>query len=220
MFEQDIEVKEIGLHKTFTELLQKELIKEGYDIVTSDELDYLLDRLKLLREDSVKIENVQRIKNELNVSAIIKGYIGNYHIDRETKHGTVRTVGRQLDPNPLHDKADTRIYISNISLRMEMIELEQGSKIWSCSISFKDYKADENGKELIKKNHQALFRYAPKDICRGLDRCKRNLRNKWTGKLQVSFCLSEPVVMSSSVKRVIVRLSRMGLKCGKMAWSG
>jgi len=151
VFEQDIEIKERGLHKTFTELTQKELIEEGYDIVMSDALDVLLNRLKLSRQDSVKIENAQRIKKEMNVSAIIKGDIDSYNIGRELKHGTVRSVGRQLDPNPMHDKADTRIYVANISLRMEMIELQEADTIWSCSISFKDYKTDENGEELVKK---------------------------------------------------------------------
>ena len=45
-FDQGIEVKELGIHEAFTELLEKELVKEGYDIVKSDKLDSFLQHGK------------------------------------------------------------------------------------------------------------------------------------------------------------------------------
>lgn len=161
-FHQSIEIIPTGLDKIFTELAEEELIKEGYDIVTSDKFDSLLERLIPSSEDLGEIEYFHLIKNKLNVSAIIKGSIDYFHVESKTKQVTARDVTIRQEPDILHYTSDIRSYISNISLNMHMIELQEGSIIWACSISFEDHKSDENGRELSKKIIKRCLATIPK----------------------------------------------------------
>lgn len=119
---------QVKKRKNITDIFEDEFRKQGYDIVGRDELNSVLEELGFSSEDLSNPEVLNLISEKLSLSAIIKGVTDNYEIKKKNDLFPVITEDVTL---LMVDK----VYICDISLTIEMIAVQEGNKVWSCSIS-------------------------------------------------------------------------------------
>jgi len=126
----------------FCDVVGDEFRIKGYDVVTRHEFDSVLQEFGFSIEDLSDIEVLNKVSERLKISAIIKGYINRYEV-RE-KEDYMPVIIENVGTTIVEKK-----YICDISFNIEMIEANDGNKIWSCSI----YCDNKKGKpeKLIRK---------------------------------------------------------------------
>ncbi len=119
---------QVKKRKNITDVFEDEFRKQGYDIVSRDEFNSVLEEFGFSSEDLSDPEALNRVSEKLNISAIIQGVTNKYDIKKKNETFPIITEDVTL---VMVDK----VYICDIALTVEMIAAEEGNKVWSCSIS-------------------------------------------------------------------------------------
>ncbi len=119
---------QVKKRKNITDVFEDEFRKQGYDIVSRDEFNSVLEEFGFSSEDLSDPEVLNRVSEKLNISAIIQGVTDKYEIKKKDDIFPIITEDVTL---VMVDK----VYICDIALTVEMIAAEEGNKVWSCSIS-------------------------------------------------------------------------------------
>ena len=119
---------QVKKRKNITDICEDEFRKKGYDIVSTDEFNSVLEELRFSSEDLSDPEVLNRVSEKLNISAIIKGATNKYEIKKKSDLIPIVTEDATF---VLVDK----VYICDIALTIEMIAARVGNKVWSCSMS-------------------------------------------------------------------------------------
>jgi hypothetical protein len=119
---------QVKKRKNITDIFEDEFNKQGYDIVSTEEFNSVLEEFGFSSEDLSDPEVLNRVSEKLNISAIIKGVTDKYEIKKKSDLIPISTGDVTF---MLVDK----VYICDISLTIEMIAAQEGNKVWSCSIS-------------------------------------------------------------------------------------
>jgi hypothetical protein len=119
---------QVKKRKNITDIFEDEFNKQGYDIVSADEFNSVLEESGFSREDLSDPEVLNRVSEKLNISAVIKGATDKYEVKEKDDIIPIMTEGVAL---LMQDK----VYVCDIALTIEMIAAQEGNKLWSCSIS-------------------------------------------------------------------------------------
>jgi len=119
---------QVKKRKNITDIFEDEFSKQGYDIVSKDEFNSVLEELGFSSEDLSDPEVLNNVGKKLNISAVIKGATDKYEIKKKDNIIPIITEDVTL---VMTDK----VYICDIALTVEMIAVQEGNKVWSCSIS-------------------------------------------------------------------------------------
>ena len=119
---------QVKKRKNITDIFEDEFNKQGYDIVSADEFNSVLEESGFSSEDLSDPEVLNRVSEKLNISAVIKGATDKYEIKEKDDIIPIMTEGVTL---LMQDK----VYVCDIALTIEMIAAQEGKKVWSCSIS-------------------------------------------------------------------------------------
>lgn len=119
---------QVKKRKNITDVFEDEFRKQGYDIVSADKLHSVLEELGFSSEDLSDPVVLNQVSKKLNISAIIQGVTDKYEIKKKDNIIPIITEDVTL---LMQDK----VYICDIALNVEMIETQEGNKVWSCSIS-------------------------------------------------------------------------------------
>jgi len=119
---------EVKKRKNITDVFEDELSKQGYDIVSMDEFNSVLEESGFSSDDLSDSEVLSSVGEKLNISAIIKGVTEKYEIKKKNNFIPITTENVTL---LIPDK----VYICDIALTFEMIAVQEGNKVLSCSIS-------------------------------------------------------------------------------------
>ncbi len=114
--------------KTITDIFEDEFQKQGYDVVSADEVSSVLEDFGLSREDLSNPEVLNKVSEKLHVKAVIRGEVEEYEVEKKDEFVPIFVSDALID-------FGGKIYLCDIGLKIEMIEGRQGNKVWSCSIS-------------------------------------------------------------------------------------
>lgn len=151
--------KELNFYIEF----KQELEKLGYDVLGGREFFSFLKIKGFSIEDISDPQVLSDIRHELKISAVMKITVTKYEF--EEKEQRVERI-HKLEPLTLEPHVD-RIYhvpefIVDFSFVLDMIEMEQGQRVWSCSISCEKEKVEENRYDLIRKMIKKCLKAIPK----------------------------------------------------------
>ena len=124
--------------------LKEELEKRGYNVLSKP---YSIENLS-------DLETLFRIRDELDISAIVKVTVDKYEFEERKK----RIETRQGD---FYKWEKVPIYILDFSLVLDMIETEHGDKVWSSSISCEKREVEENRHKFIRQMIKNCLRTIP-----------------------------------------------------------
>jgi len=119
---------QVKKRKNITDIFEDEFKKQGYDIVSMEEFNSVLEEYGFSSEDLSDSEVLNRVSEKLNISAIIKGVTDKYEIKK--KSGLI-----PISTGDVTFMLVDKVYICDIALTIEMIAAQEGNKIWSYSIS-------------------------------------------------------------------------------------
>jgi len=114
--------------KKFNDLVEGEFREKGYYVVGMDEFNSVLEDFGFSSEDLTNPYVLKKIRERLYVTAIIRDEVQQYEIKKKKDYTFFIWEGGA-------STVVTNIYICDISLIIEMIEVQEGNKVWSCSIS-------------------------------------------------------------------------------------
>ena len=124
---------QVKKRKNISDVFEDEFRKQGYDIVSADEFNSVLEEFGFSSEDLSDPEVLNRVSEKLNISAIIQGVTDKYEIKKKSDLIPISTGDVTF---MMVDK----VYICDIALTVEMIAVREGNKVWSCSISYSQKK--------------------------------------------------------------------------------
>jgi hypothetical protein len=124
-FTPNIRVKK---NKTITEIFEDEFQKQGYDVISANEVSSVLEDFGFSREDLLNPETLNKVSEKLHVKAVIRGEVQEYEVEKKDEYVPIFVSDALID-------FGGRIYLCDIDLTIEMIEGQEGNKVWSCSIS-------------------------------------------------------------------------------------
>ena len=124
-FAPDMIVKK---ERTITHIFEDELQKQGFDIVGADEVHSVLKNFGFSREDLLNPEILNDVSEKLQVQAVMRGEVKEYEIKKKDEYVPIAFPGGIID-------VGGKIYICDISLRVEMRDGREGKSIWTCSMS-------------------------------------------------------------------------------------
>jgi hypothetical protein len=119
---------EVKKRKNITDVFEDELSKQGYDIVSMDEFYSVLEESGFSSDDLSDSEVLNSVSEKLSLSAVIKGVTEKYEIKKKNNLIPITTGDVTL---LIPDK----VYICDIALTFEMITVQEGNKVLSCSVS-------------------------------------------------------------------------------------
>ena len=124
-FTPNIRVKK---NKTITDIFEDEFQKQGYDVISADEVRSVLGDFGFSREDLLNPEILNKVSEKLHVKAVIRGEVQEYEVEKKDEYVPIFVSDALID-------FGGKIYLCDIDLMIEMIEGQGGQKVWSCSIS-------------------------------------------------------------------------------------
>lgn len=128
--------------KNISDIFEDETRKNGYLVISINEFNSVLEDFGFSKENLTDPEVLKIVSEKLNISAVIKGIVNHYQVEK--KKGTRVFIAAEL---PLI-MVDTKYYC-DISLNIDMIEVQEGNKIWSSSISCNKKKG--NPEKVLRK---------------------------------------------------------------------
>jgi len=151
----EAELLEDEIVEKITHLTAEEFKEKRYNIIKIQEINTLLEDSEFSIHDLWDSRVLRRIRNSLNIFAIIRGRVNRYWI--ETKIWA--------DPMTLPDPRLAEyqvINICDISLTIEMIDTQDWNIIWSSSISCKEGKITGNTDRLVRRMIKECLKKIPK----------------------------------------------------------
>lgn len=122
---------QVRKNKKISDIFEDELQKKGFDVVRMDEFNSVLEALELSRENLTDTEVLKKVGKKLEISSVIKGTVEEYEVKKKKGFILIPINGSTM-------LIDTTKYYCDISFTIEMIELQEGNKIWACSMSYND----------------------------------------------------------------------------------
>lgn len=145
-------LSEEEMYENINNFFEQELEKRGYDILSSSDLISFLENGGFSIKDLSNPEILHMIKNNLNISAIIKAAVKIYEYEPKTKRVEhFHRVTPTSDSPKIYSTEDALVFMFDISLVLEMIEAQQGNNVWTCSISCDKKKVEGYPYKLIRK---------------------------------------------------------------------
>ncbi len=114
--------------KKITDVFEDEFRKKGYDVVGVDKVNSVLKDFGFSGEDLSNPEVMKKVCKRLDAEAIFRGAVPRYEVKKRNEYF----------PVPAGDVmviVGGKVYYCDISLMIEMLEAQEGNKMWSCSIS-------------------------------------------------------------------------------------
>ena len=118
--------------------LKEELEKSGYNVINSP------FSIKSLSD----LETLLRLRNKQNISAIVKYKVDRYDFKIEKKKSMDAPIGSTNESE--WSRKEKLFFYVDFSMRLEMIELQQGNEVWSSSISCKRQKVEGDRRKLLR----------------------------------------------------------------------
>lgn len=115
-------------NKTITDIFEDEFQKQGYDVIRADEVSSVLEDFGFSREDLTNPEILNKMSEKLDIKAVIRGEVQEYEVEKKDEYIPIWVSDALID-------FGGKIYLCDINLMIEMIESQEGKKVWSCSIS-------------------------------------------------------------------------------------
>jgi hypothetical protein len=112
--------------KTITDIFEDEFQKQGYDVISAEEVSSVLEDFGFSKEDLLNPEILNKVSEKLHVKAVIRGEVQEYEIEKKDEFVPIFVSDVLID-------FGGKIYLCNINLMIEMIEGQEGNKVWSCS---------------------------------------------------------------------------------------
>jgi hypothetical protein len=114
--------------KKLSDLVEDEFRRKGYWVVGKDEFNSVLEEFGHSREDLSNPDALKKIREELHISAIIRGELQRYDIKKKKDYTFfIWEYGAST--------VASNKYTCDISLILEMLEVQKGNKVWSCLVS-------------------------------------------------------------------------------------
>jgi len=137
-------------------LLKEELEKRGYDILSrAFSIENLSDP-----------KTLSYIRAALDISAIVKVTVNKYEFEKKEKSAE-KFFSRMYKGSTRHPDWYTReyvfVYILDFSLVLGMIEIEQGNRVWSCSISCEKKEVEGSRHKFISQMIKDCLRTIPNE---------------------------------------------------------
>lgn len=129
-FTPNIRVKK---NKTITDIFEDEFQKQGYDVISADEVSSVLEDFGFSREDLSNPDVLNKVSEKLDIKAVIRGEVQEYEVEKKDEYIPIWVSDALID-------FGGKIYFCDINLMVEMIESQEGKKVWSCSISCSEKK--------------------------------------------------------------------------------
>ncbi len=114
--------------KTITNIFEDEFKKQGYDVISADEISSVLVEFGFSREDLLNPEILNKVSDKLQVKAVIRGEVQEYEVEKKDEYVPILVSDSLIF-------VGGKIFLCDIDLMIEMIEGQEGKKVWSCSIS-------------------------------------------------------------------------------------
>lgn len=172
----DYEVfKKVAFFVDFTELpktahddillfiTEDELRKLRYKVVSHSEFASFYNRNQFRKEDLYQAEKLSRIRDEFQVEAIFKGTMEEYNTVKreETPIFMDKTTRSPVYYVPAGNVTSTVKDVVDMKLHLEMIDSQNGQKIWSCSLVCNQLKIQRNWYLLFRRMIQDCLRTIP-----------------------------------------------------------
>ena len=143
---------QVRKRKKLSDLVEDEFRKKGYGVVGKDKFNSILEECGHSREDLSNPDVLKKVREKLHITAIIRGELQEYDIKEKKdytffiwEYGASTVVSNN--------------YICNISLILEMLEVQKGNKVWSCLVSCNQKKG--NPEKLIRNMIRSSFNTIP-----------------------------------------------------------
>ena len=132
--------------------IKEELEKSGYDVLSKA---YSIKNLS-------DLETLFKIRDKLNISAIVKYKVDRYDFKKEKKKSVEPFLSGIVETLPVQSiQKEKALFIFDFSMRLEMIEAQQGNEVWSCSLSCERQKVEGDRRELLRQMIKNCVRTIP-----------------------------------------------------------